>query len=56
MSATTSAVTTAAHAKIDLSSLFHDSFHHQYYTSCILAQPEPLTLAPPLKLRAFDLV
>lgn len=46
----------AAHKKIDLSPLFHGIIHCQYYTSCIIAQPEPLTLIPSLRLRGFDLV
>lgn len=46
----------AAHKKIDLSPLFHGIIHCQYYTSCIIAQPEPLTLVPSLRLRGFDLV
>lgn len=46
----------AAQKKIDLSLLFHGIFHCQYYTSCIIAQPEPLTLVPSLKLWGFDLV
>lgn len=34
--------------KIDLSPLFHNIIHLQHYTSCIIAQSEPLTLLSPL--------
>lgn len=33
--------------KIDLGPLFHNIIHHQYYSRCIIAQPEPLTLTAP---------
>lgn len=48
--------TISAVTKIDLSPLFHNIIHRQYYTSCIIAQPEPLTFVSSLKLWAFDLV
>lgn len=52
---TVSAVTAATHKKIDLGPLFHNIIHHQYYSSCIIAQPGPLTLLSPPLLN-FDLV